>query len=138
MFLQFRSEELDSHLTQLEWHLTSDHAPLTIIFPIIEEHFQTKKYMIVKNSNEEKLFIEELIRVIKSVNTSDILNIESLEIDVLNLAYSVERTWEKHSKIVNITKHSKSWWDNNCKCNLDIYRLTKHIKDRKCYGTLWT
>jgi len=72
MFLQFRSEELDSHLTQLEWHLTSDHAPLTIIFPIIEKHFQTKKYMymIVKNSDKEKLFIEKLIRVIKSVNTS--------------------------------------------------------------------
>jgi len=48
--------------------------------------------MIVKNNNEEKSFIEKLIRVIKSVNTGNILNIESLEIDVLNLTYSMERT----------------------------------------------
>jgi len=48
--------------------------------------------MIVKNNNEEKSFIEELIRVIKSVNTGNISNIESLEIDVLNLTYSMERT----------------------------------------------
>jgi len=87
--------------------------------------------MIVKNSNEEKLFIKELIRVIKLVNTSDISNIETLEIGILNLAYSVERTWEKHSKVVNITKYSKSWWDNNCKYNLNIYKSTKHIEDWK-------
>ena len=48
--------------------------------------------MIVKNNNEEKSFIEELIRVIKSVNTGNISNIESLEIDVLNLTYSMEKT----------------------------------------------
>ena len=64
--------------------------------------------MIVKNSNKKKLFIEKLIRVIKSVNTNDILNIKSLEIGILNLARFVERMWEKHSKVVNITKHSKS------------------------------
>jgi len=79
-------------LIQLEWSLTSDYASLTITIPIIKEHFQTKKHIIVKNSDEEKLFIEELIRVIKSVNTSNISNIELLEIDVLNLTHSVERT----------------------------------------------
>ena len=87
--------------------------------------------MIVKNNNEEKSFIEELIRIIKSVNTGNISNIESLEIDVLNLTCLMERTWEKHSKIVNITKHSKSWWNDNCKYDLDIYMSTKHIEDWK-------
>ena len=39
--------------------------------------------------------------------------------------------WEKHSKVINITRYSKSWWDDNCKCNLDIYRSTKNIEDWK-------
>ena len=109
----------------------SYYVPLTITIPIIKEYFQTKKYIIVKNSDKEKSFIEELIRVINSVNISDLLNSDSLEISVLNLTHSMKRTWEKHLKIVNITKHSKSWWNNNCKCNLNIYRSTKHIKDWK-------
>ena len=131
MFLQFELEKLDNHLIQLEWHLISNYTPFTITILIVEEYFQTKKHMIVKNSNKEKLFIKKLIRGINIVNTSDLLNSDLLEISVLNLTYSMERIWEKYSKVVNITKHSKSWWDDNCKCNLDIYRSTKHIEDWK-------
>jgi len=47
------------------------------------------------------LFIEELIRVIKSVNTSDILNIETLEIGFLNLVSSILLTlWREHGKSI--------------------------------------
>ena len=69
----------------------SDHASPTITIPIVKEHFQTKKYTIVKNSDEEKSFIKELIGVINSVNTSDLLNIDSLKIAVLNIACSIEK-----------------------------------------------
>lgn len=91
MFLQFELEKLDNHLIQLEWHLISNYTPFTITILIVEEYFQTKKHMIVKNSNKEKLFIKKLIRGINIVNTSDLLNSDLLEISVLNLTYSIER-----------------------------------------------
>ena len=53
--------------------------PLTIDIAIIEEHIQTKKYTIVKNSKKEMNFITELIETIKSLNTEQISNKEILE-----------------------------------------------------------
>jgi len=109
MFLQFRSEELDNHSIQPEWYLTSDYAPLTITILIVKEYIQTKKQMIVKDSDEKKTFINDLIKTIRSINISDSLDVKSLENVVLTLAHSMEKIWEENSKIINITKHSKSW-----------------------------
>ena len=131
IFLWFSSEELNNHSIQLEWCLTSDHAPLTITIPIIKKYIQTKKQMIVKDSNKERNFVNELIKSISSINTNNLLDVESLENIVFTLAHFIERIWEENSKIVNITKHSKSWWDENCKYDLEKYRSTKHIKDWK-------
>jgi len=68
MFLQPNSSELDNHMIHLEWRLLSDHVLLTVNIVIIEEHIQTKKHTIVKNSKEEMNFITELIEIIKGLN----------------------------------------------------------------------
>lgn len=60
MFLWFGSEKLNNYSIQLECHLISDHAPLTIIIPIIKVHIQTKKQTIVKDRMKRKISLRNL------------------------------------------------------------------------------
>ena len=122
MFLRFRSDKLDNHSIHPDWCLALDHTLLTITIPIIEKYIQTKKYTIVKNSKEEKIFINKVIKAIKDINTSDLTNVVSLKNIVYSFAYSLERIWEKNTKIINITKYSKSWWNTNYSRDLKKYR----------------
>ena len=73
---------------------------------------------------KEKAFIKDLIN-----NISFLTNVESLENAVDSFATAIEKAWEKNSKIVNISKHSKSWWDMNCSRDLENYRLTRSLVD---------
>ena len=108
MFLRPNSSEHDNHFIYPDWHLTFDHALLTVNITIFEENIQTKKCTMVKNSEEEDKFIIELIEAIKELNMDGIQSKETLEHIIQIFADCIEKTWYKHSKIVNITKHSKA------------------------------
>ena len=114
IFLWFSSEELDNNYILLEWYLMSDHTPLPITISIFKEHIQTKKQMIVKDSNKEKAFVKELIKAISLIDTSNLSNVNLLKNIVLTLTCFIEKIWKENSKVINIIKHFKSWWDNNC------------------------
>jgi len=86
-----------------------NHAPLTVTIPIVEKHIHNKKRSIVKGSIEEKFFIKDLIKDIKTIDMSNLTDIDSLENVVNSFVKAIEKTWEKNSKIVNVTRHSKSW-----------------------------
>jgi len=59
--------------------LALDHTLLTITIFIVKEHIQTKKCTIVKDSEEEKTFINEVIKTIKDINTNNLLDAISLK-----------------------------------------------------------
>jgi len=79
MFLQPNLSKLNNHMIYLKWRLLSDHTPLTVDIAITEEYIQTKKCMIVNNSEEEKNFLAGLIKTIKGLNTGHISSKEILK-----------------------------------------------------------
>jgi len=76
---------------------------------ILKEHIQTRKRTIIKGSEEEFKFITNVTNLIKSLNTIHINNKEDLECIVQEFIHNTDEIWFKYSKMVNITKHSKSW-----------------------------
>jgi len=129
MFLRYRSGELDHNFIYPDWHLSSDHVPLTVTIPIIKEHVQNKKQLIIKDSEKEKSFINDLIKEIKAIDTNNLTNVKLLEKVINLLANTIEETWYKNLKIVNITIYSKSWWDLKCGRDLEKYRLMRSLED---------
>jgi len=72
MFLRPESSEYVNHPIHLDWRLTSNHVLLTINIESFEEHIQTRKCTIIKNSKEEENFVDKLIRAIKELNMENI------------------------------------------------------------------
>ena len=108
IFLYNGLGKLDNYSIYSDWRLSSDHAPLTIIIPIVKEYIDSRKPSIIKDSKEDLTFIKDLTISIRNINTSNILDITSLDRAVNEFANIVENAWEKNLKVINITKHSKS------------------------------
>jgi len=108
IFLWLTSSEFNNHIINPEWRI-SDHTPLTVNIAIFEKHIQIRKHTIIKDSKEERNFLAELINSIKSLNTEYISSKENLEQVVQEFTHNTDKIWFKHSKVVNITKYSKSW-----------------------------
>ena len=111
----------------------SDHAPFTITIPIVEESVNTTKCSIIKDSEEKASFVKEVTISIRNLNTSNLLDITSLDRVVNEFASIVNSAWEKNSKIINVTKHSKSWWNKDCRRDLENYRSLKSLEDWKTF-----
>ena len=107
----------------------SDHTSLTITIPIIEESVILSKHFIIKDSEEEVAFIKDIIISIRNLNTSNLSNITSLDNVVDKLANNVKSAWEKNSKIINIMRYSKSWWNKDYSRDLRNYRSSKNLED---------
>ena len=114
MFLHSGLSELNNHEIHPDWQLTSDYASLTVTIPVIEEFIQTSKLSLPKKSEEKEVFIKEVSSIISSINTLNLLNQESLEQVVNLLLVKIKQAWNTNAIKVNIMKHSKKWWNEDC------------------------
>ena len=62
-----------------------------VIIPIVEEHIQTKKQMIIKYSEEKRIFVKKLIEAFKDIDTSNLSDVEGLENVILSLTSSIKK-----------------------------------------------
>jgi len=75
----------------------------------MEENINLTRFSITKNSEEETSFIKDFSSLIRNQDMSNLSDIDRLENVVNSLTLNIEHTWEKNSKLVNISRYSKSW-----------------------------
>ena len=132
MFLWSGSTELNNHSIHPDWQLSSDHTPLTVTIPIVEENI-TSKFFIAKNSKEEESFIKDISYAIKNINIDDLSDINKLKFVTNMLASKIKNIWRANSKQVNITRWSKSWWNEECSIILSNYKTTWSLENWKIF-----
>jgi len=76
MFLRYNSLEFNSHIILSELQYSLDYAPLVVDIHITEEFIQDKWCTIIKNSKEEEEFTSDLIKAIKKIDTSYLVDKE--------------------------------------------------------------
>ena len=79
MFLRYGSAELDKHSILPNSRLSSDHTPLSIDIPIFDEIIYTLKLTITPKSEQETEFIKDVISKFKSLDTTNIDDINKLD-----------------------------------------------------------
>jgi len=109
MFLCQNLEELNNHhiLSKL-WGL-SDYTSLLVYIIIKEKIIQEKRLAIIKNSKEEKEFVNKLKNRVSNIETANIYSHKTLEIIFEEFISYIKELWYKHARQVHITKHSKTW-----------------------------
>ena len=121
MFFQANLKEIDTHIILQDLWSFSNHAPLTVNIIIREEFIQDKYQTIIKNSEEEKEFVNELKNKVGNIDVTNISDSDLLEKIMQEFTFIVENLWAKYSKCVNITKCSKAWLNEECNRELSIY-----------------
>jgi len=133
MFLRHGSDELDNHSILPKLRPSSDHAPLIIDIPVLEEFIQTSKLAISPNSEQETEFIKDVISNFNKLDTSNIEDIDDLDRIVNQLSVIVEQMWFKNAKKSRLSKHSKQWWLESCRNALSTYRSERSHKNWKSF-----
>ena len=121
VFLWPFSTEFNNYQIHSDWRLTSDYTLITINISIFEKCILTKKWSLIKKSEEENHFIKELMNSIEQIDMFSIQSIKALENVIQILVFNIDSTWLKYSKNVNITKHSKVWWNEDCCSDINKY-----------------
>ena len=109
MFLRPNLLKLNNYMIHSEQRYSQDYAPLTVNISINKEHVLTKRYTIIKISEEKDKSIAELINNIKRLDTENLISKFTLNRTIQIFADKSDNIWFKHSKLINITKYFKAW-----------------------------
>ena len=90
IFLWSGSNELNNHSIHPDWCLMSDHTPLMVTIPIMEENINSTRFSITKNSKEETSFIKDISSLIRNLDMSNLSDINRLENIVNSLISNIE------------------------------------------------
>jgi len=131
IFLYMNTKKFNNHIILLDLWKLFNHTLLSIYIIIKEEVIQDRKLAIVKNSKKEKKFVNDLRNRIEYINKTNICSHNIPQ----KFTFIAEELWYKHSKYVNITKHSKAWWNKEYNRDWTIYQTSRRridwIKYRK-------
>ena len=93
VFLCPSSPEFNCHYIHPNWRLSLDHALITVKVFIHEERILYTWWLLAKGSDEENQFIENIIQIIKNVNTTIIQNTEILKEMVQSILSNIKELW---------------------------------------------
>jgi len=79
MFIHLDSVKVDIHFILPEFRYLLDYTPLMVNISINKEFIQDKQWSIIRNSEEEKKFVTELMFTLGNIDTTDISNKGSFE-----------------------------------------------------------
>jgi len=116
--------------------LLSDHVPLIIEIGIKEENVDITFKAIKKDSEEEEVFIRDIIKGIRNIDTHELENQTDIQRCTFAVSTIFKDAWTRHSKIKRITKHSKEWWNEQCAECINKYYETGDINSWKAFKSV--
>ena len=90
--------KLNNHSIHPDWHLSLDHAPLSVSIAIADENIDLFMLSITKNSKEESNFIEDVLCAIKSIEILDLSDSSKLKEVTSSLTSSINYIWKANSR----------------------------------------
>ena len=87
------------------------------------------KEMIPKGSDAENEFFADILSGVKSLDTSQLLQPEDIEITCNSLQTIVATAWTKHAKTKLTSIRSKSWWNSECNRAKAVFNNTRSKSD---------
>jgi hypothetical protein len=136
------SELFDHHtLNDDASRLDSDHNPISIRIANKGQNNTEGCMGLAQNSIEEDEFVEDVTRSIENMVDKEHLPVtkEELEIFIQGMASIFESSWLRHASASKPSRHSKKWWDKDCKKayrDLKCYRLPGQKRDPLRYSQL--
>ena len=121
VFMNPNNSGFNKHILKPEIRLPSDHVPLFIEVSIKEENIDFTFQTLKKDSNNEKAFVNDIIKGVKNMDTSHLKNQEDILRCVIAFSSTVKDAWSTHSTTKRITKHSKEWWNEQCSACINKY-----------------